>query len=97
MAGIGRLEHHVGELLAYLERNQGALVHYAARCRNGEPISTAFVESAVNEIIANRSYSLRLTCVNQPPMRCGAATEPITPRLLLVQPRFRPYREGARG
>src|SRR5664279_1945689 len=28
IAGIGRLEHHVGELLAYLERNQGALVHY---------------------------------------------------------------------
>jgi len=54
MAGIGRLEHHVGELLAYLGRNQGALVHYAARRQNGEPISTAFVESAVNEIIAKR-------------------------------------------
>jgi hypothetical protein len=54
IAGIGRLEHHVSELLAYLERNQGALVHYAARRRNGEPISTAFVESAVNEIIAKR-------------------------------------------
>jgi hypothetical protein len=54
VTGIGRLEHHVGELLAYLERNQGALVHYAARRRNGEPISTAFVESSVNEIIAKR-------------------------------------------
>jgi hypothetical protein len=54
MAGIARLEHHVSELLAYLERNQGALVHYAARRRKGEPISTAFVESAVNEIIAKR-------------------------------------------
>ena len=53
-AGIGRLEHHVGELLGYLERNQRALVHYAARRRSGEPISTAFVESAVNEIIAKR-------------------------------------------
>src|SRR4051794_8794301 len=53
-AGIGRLERHVSELLAYLERNQGALVHYAARRRNGEPISTAFVESAVNEIVAKR-------------------------------------------
>jgi hypothetical protein len=29
-------------------------VHYAARRRRGEPISTAFVESAVNEIIAKR-------------------------------------------
>ncbi len=54
MTGFGRLEHHAGELLAYLERNQGALVHYAARHRNGEPISTAFVESSVNEIIAKR-------------------------------------------
>jgi hypothetical protein len=54
VANIARLEHHVGELLAYLERNQGALVHYATRHRNGEPISTAFVESAVNEIIAKR-------------------------------------------
>jgi hypothetical protein len=52
--GIRRLEHHVGELLVYLERNQGALVHYAARRRSGELISTAFVESAVNEIIAKR-------------------------------------------
>jgi hypothetical protein len=52
--GIERLEHHVGELLAYLERNQGALAHYAARRRRGEPISTAFVESSVNEIIARR-------------------------------------------
>jgi hypothetical protein len=43
-----------GELLAHIERNQGALVHYAARRRNGEPISTAFVESSVNEIIAKR-------------------------------------------
>jgi len=40
--------------LGYLERNQGVLVHYAARRRRGEPISTAFVESAVNEIVATR-------------------------------------------
>src|SRR3954463_9796931 len=45
VAGIGRLQRHVSDLLGYLERNQGALVHYAARRRRGEPISTAFVES----------------------------------------------------
>src|SRR6187397_563634 len=45
---------HVTELLGYLERNQDALVHYAARRRREEPISTAFVESAVNEIVAKR-------------------------------------------
>jgi hypothetical protein len=52
--GIGRLEHHVSELMAYLGRNQGALIHYAVSRRNGESISTAFVGSAVNEIIAKR-------------------------------------------
>src|SRR3954468_12948191 len=52
--GIGRLQRHVSDLLGYLERNQDALVHYAARRRRGEPISTAFVQSAVNEIVARR-------------------------------------------
>jgi hypothetical protein len=54
VAGISRLQRHVSELVGYLKRNQGALVHYAARRRRGEPISTAFVESAVNEIVARR-------------------------------------------
>ncbi|MFL5279682.1 MAG: hypothetical protein ACJ8AW_01450 [Rhodopila sp.] len=54
VAGIGRLERHVSELRGYLERNQGALMHYAAQRQRGEPISTAFVESAVNEIVAKR-------------------------------------------
>jgi hypothetical protein len=53
-AGLGRFQWHVADLLGYLERNQGALVHYAARRRRGEAISTAFVESAVNEIVAKR-------------------------------------------
>src|SRR5436309_15608144 len=48
--------------LLYLECNQGALVHYAVRRRRGEPISTAFVERAVNEIIAkcmNKKQQMR--------------------------------------
>jgi len=53
-AGIDRLRRHVTGLLGYLERNRGALVPYAARRRRGQPISTAFVESAVNEIVAKR-------------------------------------------
>jgi len=52
--GVGRLQRHASELLGYLERNEAALVHYAARRRRGEPISTAFVESVVGEIIAKR-------------------------------------------
>jgi hypothetical protein len=54
VAGIDRLQRHISELLGYLERNEDMLVHYAARRRRGEPISTAFVESAVNEIVAKR-------------------------------------------
>ncbi len=54
VAGIGRLQQRASELLGYLECNEDALVHYAARRRRGEPISTAFVESAVGEIIAKR-------------------------------------------
>jgi hypothetical protein len=54
VAGIDRLQRHVSELLGYLERNQDMLVHYAARRRRSEPISTAFVESAVNETVAKR-------------------------------------------
>ena len=51
VAGIGRLQRHVSDLLGYFERNRDALVPYAARRRRGEPISTAFVESAVNAIV----------------------------------------------
>jgi len=54
LAGIGRLQRHASELLGYLECNEDALVHYASRRRRGEPISTAFVESTVNEIVAKR-------------------------------------------
>ena len=51
---LGCLQRHVSELLSYLERNRAVLVPYAARRRRGEPISTAFVESAINEIVAKR-------------------------------------------
>jgi hypothetical protein len=53
-AGTDRLRRHLTGLLGYLERNRAALVPYATRRRRGEPISTAFVESAVNEIVAKR-------------------------------------------
>jgi hypothetical protein len=62
VAGIDRSQRHVSELLGCLGRNQDTLVPYAARRRRGEPISTAFVESAVNEIIArcmNKKQQMR--------------------------------------
>ena len=54
LAEMDRLQRHVGELLGDLEHNQDALVHYSAHRRRGEPLSTVFVESAVNGIIATR-------------------------------------------
>ena len=54
VAGIGKLRQHAADLLGCLERNAAALVRHAARRRRGEPIATAFVESAVDEIIAWR-------------------------------------------
>jgi len=59
MTGIGRLQQHASELLGYLKRNENALVHYAARRRRDEAISTAFVESAVNEIVAKRMNKMQ--------------------------------------
>ena len=52
--GVAALRQHVRDLIAYLEANRSGLVNYGARHRRGEPISTAFVESAVNEIISRR-------------------------------------------
>ncbi len=52
--GIETLWRHLRDLTDYLEANRATLVNYAARRRRGEPISTAFVESAVNEIVSRR-------------------------------------------
>ena len=54
VAGVDKVRQHIADLLGYLERNEAALVHYAARRRCGEPIATSFVESAVDEIISWR-------------------------------------------
>jgi hypothetical protein len=59
VAGIDRIQRHLTDLLAYRERNQDTLVHYAARRRCGQPISTVFVESAANEIVANKKQQMR--------------------------------------
>ena len=52
--GVAALRQHLHNLIAYLEANQFGLVNYGARYRRGDPISTAFVESAINEIISRR-------------------------------------------
>jgi hypothetical protein len=46
--------HKVEELTGYIRANQKYIVNYGNRYRNGETISSAFVESTVNEVISKR-------------------------------------------
>ena len=42
----------VQEFATYIERNGGFIPNYGERYRNGERISTGFVESTVNYVVA---------------------------------------------
>jgi hypothetical protein len=49
-----RLRTAAEEFATYLRRNAGQIVDYGERHRAGERISTGFVESAVNQVVAKR-------------------------------------------
>jgi len=51
---LDHLRTHLSELTCYLDANADSLPNYGARHRQGAAISTAFVESAVNEIVSRR-------------------------------------------
>jgi hypothetical protein len=99
--GLDRLQRHATELLGYLERNQDALVPYAARRRNGEPISTAFVESAVNEIVAkrmNKKQQMRWDRATVQPfldVRVAVLNDTLEDAFRRRHPGFRPANDGA--
>ena len=42
------------EFSGYIDANRAFIPNYGDRWRNGEAISTAFVESAVNQIVSRR-------------------------------------------
>lgn len=50
----GKFARLVAECATYLARNADAIPHYGERYRYDEPISTAFVESAVNVMVDKR-------------------------------------------
>jgi hypothetical protein len=52
--GAVAARRHIVDLIEYLHANRSALVNYGQRRHDGLPISTAFVESAVNEILSKR-------------------------------------------
>ena len=49
-----KLLKSVEEFSTYIQRNRGFIPNYGERYRNGERISTGFVESAVNQVISKR-------------------------------------------
>src|SRR5712691_5057047 len=48
------LERGVQECHTFIDRNQAFIPNYGERYRNGERISTGFVESAVNQVVSKR-------------------------------------------
>ena len=50
--GLMRLSTSLRDLLQYLSANGDSLPNYGKRYRSDQPISTAWVESTVNEVIA---------------------------------------------
>jgi hypothetical protein len=77
-----------------LARNQDT--HYAARRRRGEPIFTAFVESAVNQIIAkrmNKKQQMRWNRTTAQPLldvRTAALNDQLEDAFRHRDPGFRP-------
>nr|WP_272520904.1 ISKra4 family transposase [Providencia sp. PROV223] len=49
-----KMVRYLEEMITYIDNNQAMIPNYGERYRYGEPISTAFVESTVNEVIAKR-------------------------------------------
>lgn len=49
-----RFEKHVDEFMTYIRNNAPLIPNYGEKWGYGETISTAFVESTVNEVVAKR-------------------------------------------
>lgn len=53
-AGMKSLQKHLDEMYTYIRNNKMMIPNYGEMHRYGEPVSTAFVESTINEVIARR-------------------------------------------
>ena len=49
-----KLTKGLGEFRTYIQNNQGSIPNFGERYRQGEVISTAYVESAINQIVSRR-------------------------------------------
>ncbi|MFD2051844.1 hypothetical protein ACFSQT_01240 [Mesorhizobium calcicola] len=51
---VGKLRRYLSEFNRYIDNNADLIPNFAERHRYGEVVSTAFVESTVNQVIAKR-------------------------------------------
>ena len=51
---VEKLAAGVAEFQVYIRHNQGSIPNYGERYRQGETISTAFVESTINRVVSRR-------------------------------------------
>jgi hypothetical protein len=51
---LKKLSRALDEFGTYIDNNAGAIVNYGERYRCGERISTGFVESTINQLVAKR-------------------------------------------
>lgn len=49
-----RMLKYAREFRTYITNNAGSIVNYGERYRNGERISTSFVESTINQVVSKR-------------------------------------------
>ncbi len=54
-ANLKALQKQLDEMYTYIRNNQMMIPNYGEMRRDGEPVSTAFVESTINEVIARRT------------------------------------------
>ena len=59
-----KLEKTLAEFGGYIRKNSDFMANYGDKWRNGERISSGFVESAVNQIVARR-WSKNSRCVGR--------------------------------
>jgi hypothetical protein len=51
---VKKLGERIAEFDTYIRNNQEYIPNYGERYRNGETISTAFVESTINQVVSRR-------------------------------------------
>ena len=49
-----KLERALTDFIGFIEKNLSGIINYGERWRNGETVSTAFVESTVNALVSKR-------------------------------------------